>query len=67
MSGHVIGKFKFLALTAKDNSDCIEWKVCFSTLLDGFIVSWGANTDINTGKQYESYLSQKLLLYNNHY
>ena len=60
MYGHVIDEFKFLAFTAKDNSDCIERKVCFSTLLDGFVVSWSVNTEINTGEQYESHLSRKL-------
>ena len=60
MYGHVIDEFKFLAFTAKDNSDCTEQKVCFSTLPDGSVVSWGANTEINTGEQYESHLSRKL-------
>ena len=57
---HVIDEFKFLAFTAKDDSDCVERKVCFSTLPDGFVVSWDANTEMNTGEQYESHLSRKL-------
>ena len=60
MYGHVIDEFKFLAFTAKDNSDCIERKVCFSTLTDGFVVSWSANTEMNTSEQYERHLSRKL-------
>ena len=60
MYGHVIDEFKFLAFTAKDNSDYIERKVCFSTLPDEFVVSWGANTEMNTDEQYESHLSRKL-------
>ena len=60
MYGHMINEFKILAFTVKDISDCIEQKVCFSTLPDRFVVSWGANTEMNTGEQYESHLSQKL-------
>ena len=56
----MIDEFKVLAFTVKDNSDCTEQKVCFSTLQDKFVVSWGANTEINAGEQYESHLSQKL-------
>ena len=57
MYGHVINEFKFLAFTAKGNSECTERKVCFSTLSDGSVVNWGENTEINTGEQYESHLS----------
>lgn len=36
----MIDKFKFQPST-EDSSNCTERKICFSILLDGFVVSWG--------------------------
>ena len=36
----------------KGNSDCTKQNVCFSILADGFVVRWGTNTEVNTGKHH---------------
>ena len=55
------------AFSIKDNSDCAEWKVCFSIPPDGFVVSWSNKYWVESlVNNMKVILPKTLFLYNNH-